>query len=117
MVLLGGVVMFNPDLFAEADNFIPIDRLHTPTHIQPEWYFLYAYTILRAIQSKVGGISCMFGAILVMYLLPMGVKGMRKGSAFNCLGQVMFCLFCCNLVVITFVGTQAPGYPYRTISY
>jgi len=34
--LLGVVVMFSPDLFAEADNFIPIDRLHTPTHIQPE---------------------------------------------------------------------------------
>jgi len=59
----------------------------------------------------------MLGAILVIYFLPMGVKGFRKGCLFNCLGQVIFTLFFCNMVLITFIGTQAPGYPYGSVSY
>lgn len=117
MGFLGGVVMISPDLFREKENFELMDRLHTPTHIQPEWYFLYAYTVLRTIQNKVGGISCMLAAVLVLYCLPYVKKNKIKGSCYNWVGQVLFWFFCCNIVVITFVGTQAPSYPYDVYSY
>lgn len=75
--------MISPDLFREKENFELMDRLHTPTHIQPEWYFLYAYTVLRTIQNKVGGISCILAAVLVLYCLPYVKKNKIKGSCYN----------------------------------
>lgn len=114
---LGGVIIISPDLFREKENFEIIDRLHTPTHIQPEWYFLYAYTVLRTIQNKVGGISCILAAVLVLYCLPYVKKNKIKGSCYNLVGQALFWLFCRNMVVITFIGTQAPSYPYDVYSY
>lgn len=49
------VVFFHPQAFGEVENFIPANPLVTPTHIIPEWYFLFAYSILRSIASKIGG--------------------------------------------------------------
>ena len=42
----------------------------TPVHIQPEWYFLFAYAILRSIPRKIGGVVALFISILVLYILP-----------------------------------------------
>ncbi|MGO8484654.1 hypothetical protein AB9F39_35855, partial [Rhizobium leguminosarum] len=60
-----------------ADNYIPADPLKTPAHIVPEWYFLPFYAMLRSItfnigpiDSKLGGVLVMFGAIIVLFFLP-----------------------------------------------
>ena len=63
-------VMFNPNLLSHSDNFIEANPLVTPLHIVPEWYFLPFYAILRAIPSKLGGVLCMFFAIIVLFFLP-----------------------------------------------
>merc|ERR1712189_120231 len=36
----------------DVENFLAADPLITPLHIKPEWYFLFAYSILRCIPSK-----------------------------------------------------------------
>jgi len=33
---LGGIVLFNPNVLIDPENFIPANPLVTPTHIQPE---------------------------------------------------------------------------------
>lgn len=38
-------------------NFDPADASKTPTHIYPEWYFLWQYEILRGFFFDVGPIS------------------------------------------------------------
>ena len=52
------VVFFSPFYLGEPDNFIEADPMKTPAHIVPEWYFLFAYAILRAIPNKLGGVAC-----------------------------------------------------------
>lgn len=54
----------------EVDNFIPANPIITPTHIVPEWYFLFAYAILRSISSKMGGVIAIFCSLLILFLLP-----------------------------------------------
>jgi len=66
---LGSLVLTRPWLLGDPENFIPANPLVTPVHIQPEWYFLFAYAILRSIPNKLGGVVALAGAILV--LLPM----------------------------------------------
>nr|QXV86740.1 cytochrome b [Bisetocreagris titanium] len=58
-----------PYFFMNPENFIPANPLLTPTHIEPEWYFLPSYAILRCIPNKVGGVVALIFSIMV-FLVP-----------------------------------------------
>jgi len=65
------LVIISPWLLGDTENFIPANPLVTPIHIQPEWYFLFAYAILRSIPNKLGGVLALALAVLVLYTLPL----------------------------------------------
>lgn len=67
---LGYLAIFDPQLLNDAANFIPANPFVTPIHIVPEWYFLFAYTILRSIPVKVGGVLALVSSILILLVLP-----------------------------------------------
>jgi ubiquinol-cytochrome c reductase cytochrome b subunit len=69
-LLFSWFVFFAPDFLGHADNYVPANPLVTPPHIVPEWYFLPFYAILRAIPSKLGGVTAMFAAIVVLVFIP-----------------------------------------------
>jgi ubiquinol-cytochrome c reductase cytochrome b subunit len=51
----------DPEIFIEADPII------SPVHIVPEWYFLFAYAILRAIPNKILGVLALLLSIVRFY--------------------------------------------------
>lgn len=63
--------MYCPTIFMDAENFIMANQLVTPTHIKPEWYFLFGYAILRSVPNKLGGVLAMVGAIALFWLAPL----------------------------------------------
>ena len=63
------LVFFYPNFLNHADNFIQANSFSTPTHIQPEWYFLPFFCILRCIPSKDQGIFWMTAFILLNFCL------------------------------------------------
>jgi len=73
LVILSALILLtllNPYLFGDCENFIPANPLVTPVHIQPEWYFLYAYAILRSIPNKLGGVAALVASIAILFILP-----------------------------------------------
>lgn len=64
------LTLTNPYLLGDPDNFIPANPLVTPAHIQPEWYFLFAYAILRSIPSKLGGVLALVLSIAILFVVP-----------------------------------------------
>ena len=70
-MLLSVVVYLAPNLLGDPENFIQANSLVTPVHIQPEWYFLFAYAILRSIPNKLGGVVAMFSCILILLFFPL----------------------------------------------
>lgn len=62
--------LYNPLILGDDENFVEADPSVTPHHIQPEWYFLFAYAILRSIPNKLGGVIALALSILVLYTLP-----------------------------------------------
>jgi len=64
------ICLISPLVLRDTENFIPANPLLTPTHIQPEWYFLFAYAILRSIPNKLGGVVCLLLSILILLILP-----------------------------------------------
>lgn len=80
LVGVGGVYFLffqSPESFVEYQNFIPANFMVTPPHIQPEWYFLSAYAVLRAIPRKLGGVLALVGFVLVYYFLPLLCRGLK----------------------------------------
>ncbi len=54
MIFFFYLVGFHFDFAMDPINFEPANSLKTPTHIYPEWYFLWEYEILRGFFFDVG---------------------------------------------------------------
>ena len=74
------IISKRPDILGDVENLNPANPLVTPIHIQPEWYFLFAYAILRSIPSKLGGVIALAMAILILTILPFKKTKRRKFS-------------------------------------
>jgi len=104
-----------PNLLNDPENYIPANPMITPVHIQPEWYFLFAYAILRSIPRKLGGVIALVISIAVMYFLPF-VKDKEMSSAFILPYQVCFWFFVVSFMVLTWLGACPIEEPYTYIA-
>lgn len=107
LVSLSLITIFFPTILGDPDNFIPANPLSTPAHIKPEWYFLWAYAILRSIPNKLGGVIAIFSAIAILATLPFSMAQKSRGNCFYPLNQILFW----SLVVITSLLTWIGGCP------
>nr|YP_009308155.1 cytochrome b [Leptobrachium leishanense]AOS53035.1 cytochrome b [Leptobrachium leishanense] len=122
--LLGAVIMlsllsllslFAPNLLGDPDNFTPANPLVTPPHIKPEWYFLFAYAILRSIPNKLGGVLALAMSILILILVPILHTAKQRSLMFRPLSQVSFWLLIANTLILTWIGGQPVEDPYVVI--
>nr|WRQ18158.1 cytochrome b [Dryodurgades tortilis] len=109
------IVLLNltePYMLADPDNFTPANPMTTPIHIQPEWYFLFAYAILRSIPNKLGGVMALFFSILILTILPLTMKMKFKGIEFYPMSQFNFWLFVTLIIMLTWIGARPVEEPY-----
>lgn len=105
-----------PYIFRDPDNFILANPLITPFHIQPEWYFLFAYAILRSIPNKLGGVIALFISIIIFYYLPIiKIKNFKILTSFNVFHQLILWIFFNNFFILTWLGTQPIEIPFINI--
>lgn len=109
---LGLCVCLRPDFFLDPLNFSPADRYKTPIHIQPEWYFLFAYSILRRVPRKVGGVLALFLSVIILAILPLYPKSVFKGIQSNLLRRLLFFFFVGDFILLTFLGTCPVERPF-----
>nr|YP_010952630.1 cytochrome b [Sphinx ligustri]WMQ52976.1 cytochrome b [Sphinx ligustri] len=110
--LLTMLTLINPYLLGDPDNFIPANPLVTPIHIQPEWYFLFAYAILRSIPNKLGGVIALVMSILILIILPLTFNKKMQGLQFYPLNQMLFWIFIIMIVLLTWIGARPVEIPY-----
>ena len=84
------LVFFKPNLLGDVENYIPANPLITPIHIVPEWYFLFAYTILRWVPNKSVGLSLLAFSIIVLLLIPFLHTSKQKSIMFRPFGKGVF---------------------------
>nr|AAG27929.1 cytochrome b [Dipodomys merriami] len=109
------MVPFSPDLLGDPDNYSPANPLNTPPHIKPEWYFFFAYDILRSIPNKLGGVIALLLSILVLALLP-HIQTAKQGSLmFRPISQFLFWLLVSDVLVLTWIGGQPVEPPFIII--
>ena len=101
------ILFYFPNMLGHPDNYIPANPMKTPLHIVPEWYFLPFYAILRSIPSKVGGIIGMFGAIIVLFMLPYINTSQIRSATFRPIFRKMYWFLFMNFALLGWIG-QAP---------
>nr|YP_010460803.1 cytochrome b [Statilia flavobrunnea]UUF67552.1 cytochrome b [Statilia flavobrunnea] len=118
--VLGFIILFmmlsilslkEPYILGDPDNFIPANPLVTPVHIQPEWYFLFAYAILRSIPNKLGGVIALVLSIAILFFMPLTTTNSR-GLQYYPINQFMFWSMVVIVILLTWIGARPVEDPY-----
>nr|YP_003734726.1 cytochrome b [Opisthopatus cinctipes]ADE05875.1 cytochrome b [Opisthopatus cinctipes] len=104
--------LLNPFMLGDPENFIPANPLVTPIHIQPEWYFLFAYAILRSIPNKLGGVIALVLSISILFVVPFISKMKFQSLLFYPSGQILFWYLINVAILLTWIGARPVEPPY-----
>nr|AJG41807.1 cytochrome b [Odontobutis potamophila] len=115
LLTLISLALFSPNYLGDPDNFTPANPLVTPPHIKPEWYFLFAYAILRSIPNKLGGLLALLASILVDMIIPLRYTSNQRSLTFRPLSQETFWLLIANVAILTWIGAMPVEHPYIII--
>nr|YP_010946399.1 cytochrome b [Balta valida]WGO57117.1 cytochrome b [Balta valida] len=111
MMILTSLTLKEPYMLGDPDNFVPANPLVTPIHIQPEWYFLFAYAILRSIPNKLGGVIALVMSIATLFIMPL-MKSNFRSMQFYPINQMMFWSMLNIIMLLTWIGARPVEEPY-----
>lgn len=112
ILVFGGVVFLFPWILGDPENFIPANPIVTPVHIQPEWYFLFAYAILRSIPNKLGGVVALGLSVLILFRCPYIGSSNMQGFVFYYYNKILFWIFVVVVILLTWIGACPVEHPY-----
>nr|AFP55033.1 cytochrome b [Eremias strauchi strauchi] len=112
LLCLLSLTLFSPNLLGDPENFTPANPLVTPPHIKPEWYFLFAYAILRSIPNKLGGVLALLFSILVLFTLPLTHLSKQRALTFRPISQILFWFLIADIFILTWIGGQPVEHPF-----
>nr|AWV84158.1 cytochrome b [Tettigades ulnaria] len=107
--------LLNPYLLGDPDNFIPANSMVTPKHIQPEWYFLFAYAILRSIPNKLGGVIALIMSIMILIFIPVLNNSKFLGLSMYPMSQIMFWCLLMIMILLTWIGARPVEIPFINV--
>nr|QAX91294.1 cytochrome b [Schedorhinotermes sp. 3 MW-2019]QAX91333.1 cytochrome b [Schedorhinotermes sp. 10 MW-2019] len=111
LMALTVITLKEPYILGDPDNFTPANPLVTPVHIQPEWYFLFAYAILRSIPNKLGGVIALAMSIAILFIMPI-YQSKFRGMQFYPVNQIMFWIMTNTVILLTWIGARPVEEPY-----
>ena len=115
LFFLGSVVLFSPWYLGEPDNFVIANSLITPAHIVPEWYFLFAYAILRSLPRKLGGVVGLLLSVSLLFVMPFLTRGLKSSMYFP-IHKLLYCCFLIRFLMLTFLGSCPVDSPFVSLS-
>ena len=117
LVRLVIIILINDeDVFGDDENFVQSNVIETPLHIQPEWYFLFAYAILRSITNKLGGVIGLVSSIFILYLLALKSFSNFNRFIYKPIFKLLFWVFVFNFFFLSWIGICGVEYPFIHIT-
>jgi ubiquinol-cytochrome c reductase cytochrome b/c1 subunit len=106
LVVYGWFVFYIPNYLGHPDNYVPANPAVTPTHIVPEWYYLPFYAILRAIPSKLGGVTMLASAIIILAFVPWLDTSRVRSATYRPIYKIFFWIFVLVAIGLGWLGSQ-----------
>jgi ubiquinol-cytochrome c reductase cytochrome b/c1 subunit len=105
-------VFYLPNYLGHSDNYIMANPGQTPTHIVPEWYYLPFYAILRAIPSKLLGVTALAGSIIILAFLPWLDTSRVRSANYRPAYRQFLLIFFVAVIGLGYLGSQEPSGGY-----
>lgn len=115
IIIFSYLIIINPYKFIDAENFNIANPIITPLHIQPEWYFLFAYAILRSIPNKLGGVIALLISIIIIIRFSFSIKNKISSFYFNIIFKIIFWFLINCFFILTYLGAIPIEYPFDLI--
>nr|YP_010231351.1 cytochrome b [Dermacentor auratus]QSV37420.1 cytochrome b [Dermacentor auratus] len=116
LLLFASVSILWPYNLMDAENFNIANPMITPPHIQPEWYFLFAYAILRSIPNKLGGVLALVMSIIIVVSFSFTMNKKFSSFYFNKKNKILFWFLINCFLMLTYLGAMPIEYPYDLMS-
>jgi ubiquinol-cytochrome c reductase cytochrome b/c1 subunit len=107
-IFLAWFVFYIPNYLGHSDNYIMANPGQTPTHIVPEWYYLPFYAILRAIPSKLLGVTALASSIIILAFLPWLDTSRVRSANYRPLYRQFLLIFFAVVIGLGYLGSQEP---------
>jgi ubiquinol-cytochrome c reductase cytochrome b subunit len=111
-IVLSAFVFLMPNALGDSENYVMANPMQTPPAIVPEWYLLPFYAILRSIPNKLLGVIAMFGALLMLLVIPYTDLGRSRGIQFRPLSKIAFFTFVANFLILMVLGAKHVESPF-----
>src|SRR5579862_7425233 len=111
-LLFAWFVFYLPNYLGHSDNYIMANPGQTPTHIVPEWYYLPFYAILRAIPSKLLGVTALASSIIILAFLPWLDTSRVRSANYRPLFRQFLLIFFAAVIGLGYLGSQEPSGGY-----
>nr|BAV82848.1 cytochrome b [Teladorsagia circumcincta] len=106
-------VLYKPFSLGDPEMFIEANPMMSPVHIVPEWYFLFAYAILRAIPNKILGVMALLMSIVSFYFFSF-INNYT--SVLNKLNKYVVYSFIISSILLSWLGQCLVEEPYTMLS-
>lgn len=116
MLLFAFLVFYIPNFLGHPDNYIEANPLVTPLSIQPEWYLLVPYAILRIIPNKLLGVLALLISILVLFILPLFSTFSIRSNTVRYISKFFFWFFIGSYLLLIFCGALPISEDITTLS-
>jgi ubiquinol-cytochrome c reductase cytochrome b subunit len=118
MTIAAFIIFYAPSFggwFLEHDNFTEANKLVTPEHIKPVWYFTPYYAMLRVVPDKLLGVIVMFAAIAVLFLVPWLDRSKVKSIRYRgTIAKIALTIFAISFVWLGKIGAGPGTDPVET---
>lgn len=115
-LILSFFVFLIPDVLGHPDNYVKANSLVTPASIVPEFYLLFAYSILKSIPNKLGGILGLAASIIILFVTPFSHTAKIRSRRFRPISRKLFWFFIGNFLLLTHLGALHAEEPYVLIT-
>lgn len=110
IMLFSEIIISLPFIFDDIENSKLRNPIMSPAHIKPEWYFLFAYAILRSVPNKLGGVIAIVISVLFFFFFII-----KKSKSLRFTYKLSFFFFIINCFLLTWIGGKGVEDPYILI--
>lgn len=104
------ISFYYPYSIGDSVNNVPANAIQTPIHIQPEWYFLTSYAILRSLPRKAAGVIALAISVSIFYLIP--IFNLKFSTKFSFYRQTIFWVIISSFIFLIKIGALPAEEPY-----
>lgn len=105
-----GFMWVAPDLLIGVDGYMEANVMSTPVSIKPEWYFLMFFSMIRCMETKLGGVM-----LVLSFLFFVWVPTCNYVSSYFMGRQLLFWVIVNLFFVLIYFGMCHSEYPYLGI--